>query len=175
MRKKKKKKILLWSLFLSFIIAIIIFNYPSYKLTRTPALHSAALFGKTKVVEKLLSDGANVNHKDYNKKTPLHCASRKGHESTVKLLIEKGADLNAREIHGVTALHLAVLGGYSEIVGLLVSSGADTNIKNNRGQTPFYYANQLVKKPSKFRMFFSRSSREDFEKCAKILRENGAE
>ena len=48
--------------------------------------------GHEAVVKLLLEQGAEVESKDEDGRTPLWRAARNGHEAVVKLLLEKGAD-----------------------------------------------------------------------------------
>jgi ankyrin repeat protein len=60
------------------------------------ALHFAARLGHIKVVEVLLSNGANVNAADSNKFTPLHYAAIYDKSEIVELLLAHKADRNAK-------------------------------------------------------------------------------
>ena len=90
--------------------------------------------GYEKIVELLMSAGANVNAKKGRefKETALAVASRKGYIKIVKLLLDKGADVNIRDKDGDTALSEAISGGgYIEIVKLLLDKGANPNLSGN--------------------------------------------
>jgi ankyrin repeat protein len=52
-------------------------------------LIDATINGKQSEVERLLGEGANVNHVTTGGVTPLHWAIIKGHFGIVKLLIDK--------------------------------------------------------------------------------------
>jgi len=54
------------------------------------ALHGAAGFGQTAMVEWLLEHGAQVNPKDFNGKTPLRVAMDNGHKDIGYLLWQHG-------------------------------------------------------------------------------------
>ena len=54
-------------------------------------LHKASKFGFLHVVEVLVIDGANLNVKTNEGKTPLHYASQEGHYQIVQYLIKKHA------------------------------------------------------------------------------------
>lgn len=73
------------------------------------ALHKAAFWGHTDVVDYLISLALNPNAKDYNGDTPLHDAARFAHEGVVRSLMSApGADLTLRNNDGRTALEVAI-------------------------------------------------------------------
>ena len=100
------------------------------------SLHKAAAAGDIEQVKKLISEGANIDAKDKQGRTPLHNAAANGRMEVAELLIEKGANVNALHNSGGTPLHVAVNGGHKEIVELLITKGADINVKNRAGSTP---------------------------------------
>lgn len=59
-------------------------------------MHVAAKWGKLKMVDLLMSKGANIEAKTRDGLTPLHCAARSGHHEVVDILIEKGAPIGAK-------------------------------------------------------------------------------
>jgi len=60
-----------------------------------------------KTIEILVNEGANVNARDIQKRTPLHYAACSGSAKAVKLLANAKADLDAVEESGMTPLHVA--------------------------------------------------------------------
>lgn len=98
-------------------------------------LHIAAGFGRKSWVRGLISDGANVNARDDEGKTPLHTACNHAHEGVAGILIEAGADVNMADyLKGWPALHFAlaprindtmIRPEYWEVVELLLAHGAD--------------------------------------------------
>src|SRR5208282_1549627 len=60
-----------------------------------------------KILEGLLSAGADVSGKDENGNTPLHWASHFNNLEAAELLIKSGAQRNARDNAGETPLDLA--------------------------------------------------------------------
>jgi hypothetical protein len=71
-------------------------------------LSAAAVQGQNKMVNFLISRGADVNRKsDRTQDTPLIAAAETGHLDTVKLLIEKGAEPCAKNVEEHTAEGLA--------------------------------------------------------------------
>ena len=75
--------------------------------TETALQHAISNVYK-EIVELLLDNGADINVKNNNDRTPLHYASienRKEMEDVIQLLLSKGADINARDSNK-TPLHL---------------------------------------------------------------------
>ena len=62
------------------------------ELASYTGLHAAAAQGRLEVVRKLISEGANLNARDGNGRTPLHVAAFQGHGPAARVLIEAGAD-----------------------------------------------------------------------------------
>jgi ankyrin repeat protein len=108
------------------------------------ALHVAAEAGDARVVEELLSHGAEVDvGTRIGSYTPLHLAARGAHVDVLRALLAAGADANARTTtSGVTPLHLAasaIDGGHA--VAALLRHGADPNAREaSAGQTPLMFA-----------------------------------
>lgn len=103
-------------------------------------LMKASSSGDYLVVEKLISDGANVNEPDSRGYTPLWHAIWDGNILTVEVLLNKGADVNAEGKNGYSPLlYLTETNCYGtdniEIIKLLIKSGADINVKNHQGET----------------------------------------
>jgi hypothetical protein len=105
--------------------------------TATP-LGYAASYGRTDVVEFLLSNKAEVNARDINGQTPLFYAALQGHEDVVQVLLAHGADVDAKDKNGQTPLYNAV--SHRDVVEVLLAHGADVNNKARDGQTPLHYA-----------------------------------
>ena len=107
-------------------------------------LISASVYGDTKLVRKLLDEGADVNAKSGSGSTALMMASSKGHKEIVAMLLEKkyGADVNVKNNEGWTALDRASLNEHTEIVEMLLKNGADVNTKDNGGYTALIEASR---------------------------------
>lgn len=68
------------------------------------ALQWAAYNGHSKIVKLLIKNGADVNNKANDGRTPLIEATQMGHHETVKLLLENGANINAEDNTGWDSL-----------------------------------------------------------------------
>ena len=89
----------------------------------TTALHSAAMEGKTKVVQKLIAIGQDINAMDTNGTTPLHGAALEGQLETAKLLLQKGADVNLEDENGNTPLFMASFHNHEAMMDILKTHG----------------------------------------------------
>ena len=105
-------------------------------------LIAAARLGKIDVVERLLSNGDDVNAKDNDHRTSLHNAATNGDKGMVKLLLVNKADVNARnKFNFATPLHWAAgYGGNQDIVDMLLSYKAEVNARDKDGRTPLHMA-----------------------------------
>jgi len=72
-------------------------------------LLDAARAGKTRRVEELLKNGADLEARDPDGRTALMLAAQNGRTAAVQLLLAKGADAEARDVHGWNAYMLALL------------------------------------------------------------------
>ena len=147
-----------WPILITTTIALILIlltvpgrcglnNQPDTETAKEPekranSLHEAAAAGDIEQVKKLISEGANIDAKNKQGRTPLHIAAANGRMEVAGLLIEKGANINAKHNSGGTPLHLAVNGGHKEMVELLITKGADINVKNRGGNAPLNNAMQ---------------------------------
>lgn len=91
----------------------------------TPVLVTAAEQGYSKIVQMLISAGANVNNGC--DRLPLHVAAEHGHIEVVLRLLNSDAYIQATESDGRTALMAAAATGQLEIVQVLIAKGANAN------------------------------------------------
>jgi hypothetical protein len=106
------------------------------------SLRAAAKAGDRAKVEALIDQGADVNARDKDSRTPLHDVffSNNGTIDLAGLLIGHGADVNAHDVDGRTPLHLVISGGSLQWVEFLVARGADLHAIDNNGKTARDYA-----------------------------------
>ncbi len=98
----------------------------------TPLMY-ALKSGHTDTAKLLIEHGANVNNRDYNKKTPLIQAVERRDVNTVNFLVQNikyQADFNIEDEQGQTALMIAEKNGYQEISSLLRKREGNINVKN---------------------------------------------
>jgi len=76
------------------------------------------------VVDLLLENGAELETKDKNGRTPLLWAVIDQREAEVKLLLEKGADLETKDKDGQTPLLWAAEKKYEQVMKPLLEKGA---------------------------------------------------
>jgi ankyrin repeat protein len=108
---------------------------------RANGLHIAAFFGLRKILERLISKGANVKEADEGGTTALHLAAENGHDEIVLVLFKNGANIDARETkYGQTPLHLAALNGHKAVTETLLQNGAQADLKDKEGWMAIHVA-----------------------------------
>lgn len=96
------------------------------------ALFTAVQEGNFKEVKNLIAQGADVNAKDINEKTPLHFAAQSGNIKMAKFLLKNGVELEAKDDGNSTPLYYAAATGKDKMVKYLLSKGANPNaVQNN--------------------------------------------
>jgi uncharacterized protein len=127
-------------------------------------LGHASFFGHWKVVDFLITHGANVNYTlPDTGETPLHSALCKAGRPyflyVLKLLVENGADVNAKTIPGMetgafmrdvrtsgeTPLHRAAAYGDEAMIQFLIDSGADKEARDTYGRSPISWASEHLR------------------------------
>ena len=90
----------------------------------TETLNDAIRHNDLASVNRLISQGADVNAQDSSASTALNMAVVRGNAAIVKTLISRGARVNLRSHNCETPLSLADETGQTEIVALLREAGA---------------------------------------------------
>ncbi len=106
-------------------------------------LHLAAALGMAPEVDRILRDAPHLATQAGTwLRTPLHWAASGGHPGLAEWLLEHGADPNASDRFGCTPLHLAAELGRGSTLGLLLEGGADTNARLKNGKSVIHLAAQ---------------------------------
>lgn len=105
-------------------------NKKNTKVKYWSPLMYAARYGHVRIVDYLLSKGAELDTTNTYGDTALMLASFGGKTGTMETLISHGANINNQNYKKQTALHLAVAGDKLNAVKLLVQKGADTSLKD---------------------------------------------
>uniref|UniRef100_A0A914V0Q2 Uncharacterized protein n=1 Tax=Plectus sambesii TaxID=2011161 RepID=A0A914V0Q2_9BILA len=105
-------------------------------------LHHAATRARIKVIDLLLSRGADINVVDNEGNTPLHLASEKSKQEVVKHLLVNGADGNIRNNKQWAAIHVATLHNNADIIKELAQFPklVDVNLGGLNGNTALHLA-----------------------------------
>ena len=108
-----------------------------------PFFHFVAKYcPNVEILKFLVDQGADVNAKSEDGRTPLHiAASYNPNVEILKYLVSQGADVNAKGGYDNTPLHYAAWMNFNvEVLKYLVSLAADVNAKDNYGMTPLHWA-----------------------------------
>lgn len=100
------------------------------ELGATPIL-SAVAAGHEKIVDLLLTHGADPNTREQGGYTPLHAAAQNGDEDMVRTLLLGGADLSLKSDDGKLALDIAQEKGHTE-AAILLEEGITKRFKPKR-------------------------------------------
>ncbi len=115
----------------SFLKQTVLMEPAGQRPRNMSAIHIAAVYGHTSIVEYLIGLGISVNTINIKNDTPVLWAARGNHIGTVKRLIELGADLSHQNDKGSTPLYWACRYGFEELVEVLIKEG-HANIHQQR-------------------------------------------
>ena len=101
----------------------------------TEQLIRAAEAGDTPAVQRLLKEGADINGRDAQGRTPVMAATHGNRVETVRALIQAGADINIRDNRLDNPFLYAGAEGLLEILRLTIDAKADTKLTNRFGGT----------------------------------------
>ncbi|MBN3298459.1 TRPA1 protein, partial [Amia calva] len=91
-------------------------------------------------LERVITDGADVNSADRYGQTVLHEISRAWNVDVMRFFVERGADVRRADSYGVTPLHVAAALDYTEMVEYLIQREADIGARTSRDlQTPLHF------------------------------------
>ena len=106
------------------------------------ALHRAARGGHTEIVQFLIDNQANVDHRDNHGWTVLMKATASGVLACVELLIREKADVNAHSSEKVcsNAMIIAADHGFNDIIQLLLQAKASATALLENADSPLHRA-----------------------------------
>ena len=109
-------------------------------------LHYAARDGDLTAVQKLVSQGADVNLQDGQGWTPLHFAAQALSEPVTSYLLARGAAVDCEDRFGNTPLFRATFAceGDGKVIQALRAAGADPKKKNKSGIDPLNLARTIA-------------------------------
>ncbi|HJO09987.1 MAG TPA: ankyrin repeat domain-containing protein [Verrucomicrobiota bacterium] len=103
-------------------------------------LLKAIQYNKLGLVKRLHSEGASVNCRNDEGRSPLHLSIYSDWDSISRFLIDMGADLNAKGKFGGTPLHMAAFKGNLAVVQLMINKSVDLRAKDSNGNLPMHLA-----------------------------------
>ena len=103
-------------------------------------LSKACIYGDVEKITFLLSNGANIHHKNIFRNSPIILTSFTGFIEIIKLLILNGANIYDEDGYGNSCISCASINGKIEIIKLLLSKGANIYQKNKYNRTPIMEA-----------------------------------
>lgn len=104
-------------------------------------LHAAVETGNVEIVQYLLSRGAKINIRDFQKRTPLMMLDEDATPEMFQLLLTYGAKVKLVDKEGNTVLHhFAAYDEQGDMIRTLVNYGVDVNALNKEGKTSLMVA-----------------------------------
>ncbi len=104
-------------------------------------LHGAVASGNIDEVKRLISEGADINAKNEDGRTPLHLAANRGPGDLIEFLVSHGADRNVKDVRGQIPLHEASKSGNVDAARLLIGNDATINTQSEEWEsTPLHCA-----------------------------------
>ena len=107
---------------------------------RGSSIWAAAKRNDIELLKKKISEGFDVNKKDYLQATPLHWAAAYGNTESIDLLLKNGADIDAGDGKNSTPLHWASFMARPDSVKLLIDNNASVEKRNSDGSNAFQSA-----------------------------------
>jgi len=100
------------------------------------ALHNAVRFRHRDTTELLIQNGANVNAKNNDGKTPVHYAVLLGSTEVIRMLLVAGADIDSISLN----IRSLILTGDVRVVNPLIAKSGDVDAKDESGCTMLHFA-----------------------------------
>ncbi|PAA70004.1 hypothetical protein BOX15_Mlig002485g2 [Macrostomum lignano] len=105
-------------------------------------IYSAAKFGHSRAVDRLLRAQADVRHVTRYSTTPLYIAAQNGRKDILTALIKAGANTDDQQKQGASALYIACQKGHAAIVDVLIKAQANPDLQAAEGETALFVASQ---------------------------------
>ncbi|XP_023702416.1 transient receptor potential cation channel subfamily A member 1 isoform X3 [Cryptotermes secundus] len=113
-------------------------------------LHCAAMFDHPEIVQYLVSEGADINPLDKERRSPLLLASSRAGWRTVQILIQLGANIHLKDVNSRNVLHLVVMNGgrLEEFANEVIKAQSKVSLlqllneKDKTGCSPLHYASR---------------------------------
>ena len=124
-------------------------------------MHLAAAFARDRrIVELLLTEGADINARDVDGAQPLHFAAGfNTNNIIIALLLGRGADMESEDNNGFTPLHWAAGNATdTHTTTLLLNRGANLEARSRVGLTPILSAANFSKSEALVRLLFKRGA-----------------
>ena len=104
------------------------------------AIHHAAAYNATAVLQFLIDEGADLEVKDNNGYTALHYAASNNAKEAAKILLDAAQKTNKDLLNKTinkraTALHIAAAKNANAVLQLLIDKGADLDAADGYGRT----------------------------------------
>lgn len=118
---------------------VVLGTVASWSSVYADPLHDAVKASDTASVERLLSEGADINAPD-KFGSPLHWAILKRNTALAQLLIDRGASTETSTDALGAPIHAATQRGLNEQVVFLINNGANVDARDKDEKTPLHYA-----------------------------------
>ena len=103
-------------------------------------LHFCTITNNIVTLENLIRQGADLEVKESEGRTPLICAALFGTSESCRLLLSAGADIHASDNEKRTAFHQAIWDWHKEVCEMLLEAGADIHALDSDDETPLHWA-----------------------------------
>jgi len=103
-------------------------------------LLEAVKAAELKTVEKLISEGADIEATDGDGNTPLIIAAARGLEDIARVLLYAGVKIDSRNVYEEAPLHVAAFFGHTDVMRILIKRGAAVEVQDVSGFTPLHNA-----------------------------------
>jgi hypothetical protein len=114
---------------LVYVVGVLLPNSPRVDWD----LVTAADYGLAAVIDKVLSEGGDVNMT--LGRTALHVAAEHGNLEIVDLLLDHGADVNLQDVHGRVPMFIALSQRHEEVARRLAEAGTNPRVRTVDGST----------------------------------------